>query len=117
MCSIDYEPAAVWDERSVRARRPHKCIECAGTIRPGEHYARVGCLFEGSWETLIRCALCYFLADAIETLECGDEGLIPYGGLHEEIHNMDSGPYDEDTDEYAPNWADVAFEVICARTP
>jgi predicted RNA-binding Zn-ribbon protein involved in translation (DUF1610 family) len=117
MCDIDYDPATVWDEQAVRARRPHECMECSGTIKPGEDYVRVGCLFEGSWSTLIRCAPCDFLADAIETLECGDEGQILFGGLGEEIANLGQGDYNEETDEYAEHWASVAFGAICARTP
>ena len=83
-------------------------------IRPGEDYVRVGCLFEGSWSTLIRCAPCDFLADMIETFECGGEGQILFGGLQEEISNLGSGDYNEETDEYAPHWACAAFDAIVA---
>ena len=57
-----------------------------------------------------------FLVEAVQTLECGDEGQILWGGggLDEEIDEIGHEAYDESTDEYMPNWAAVAFDAIKA---
>lgn len=40
-CYCDYEPAKVWHEETRKARKRHRCSECAGPIIPGEQYQYV----------------------------------------------------------------------------
>lgn len=51
----------VYDERRVKARKPHTCQACGDTIQPGHRYARVGIVFRGSAETIKRCLRCQTL--------------------------------------------------------
>jgi len=117
MCDTDFDPPQIFTLRAPRARKPHRCEECRTTIQPGETYARCAGLTDGNWWGGVRCAGCYFLAETIQELECGGEGQILWGGgqLDEEIREMDQGDYDEEADEFAPNWARVAFDALCAR--
>lgn len=115
MCDVDYDQPTIWKCWAPRARKPHKCDECGLFVQPGESYARAKALTDGEWWDGVRCAACWFLCQAIETLECGDEGSVLWGGLSEEIGQLDSGPYNEETDEFAPNWAEEAFGAIVSR--
>ena len=40
MCDIELDPASVWNETDVRARKRHVCDCCGGHILPGETYTR-----------------------------------------------------------------------------
>ena len=40
MCSIDLDPASLWSEREVRARKRHTCDCCGGFIQPGAVYVK-----------------------------------------------------------------------------
>ena len=52
MCDSYYEPAAVWNETTPRARKAHTCdAACGRPIAAGTVYVRIGSLFEGSWMT------------------------------------------------------------------
>jgi len=59
MCMADdADLAHVWQERSQKARKPHKCGECGRTIEIGEKYCSVWAVgsdgpFQGKW-----CAHC-----------------------------------------------------------
>lgn len=96
MCSTDNEASAVWNERIVRARKPHRCDECHLAIPPGRHYIRIGSLYDGHWETFEKHPECDAVADWVRVHVCeahGEHGFIPVGGLDEEIHNLrDYGP-------------------------
>jgi hypothetical protein len=115
MCSVDFDPAQVWECWSPRARKPHRCSECGYTIKPGESYARVNALSDGSWWTAVRCSACYFLCELIEETECDGHGQILWGGdgLQEEVREF-YGEYD-DNDNHTPHWARVAYDALCAR--
>ena len=58
MCSCDYDPSDVWDANIQRARKQYHCDECGEDIHPGEHYERVGSLFDGRWSTYRFCLSC-----------------------------------------------------------
>lgn len=47
------------DTRPVRARKPHRCVECARTIEPGEVYYRTAAKWEGDFFTVKTCAHCH----------------------------------------------------------
>jgi len=54
----DGDNADVWDVTQRKARKPHKCDACHEPIAPGRTYTRTACLFDGSWDTWIRCERC-----------------------------------------------------------
>jgi hypothetical protein len=97
-----------------RAKKRHRCHECRVDILPGELYARAAWVGDDGWASSNRCALCHFLCEAIETLICGDHGLIPWGGgfMLEELHEV--GAFD--SDEYPQfAWAGEAYGAIRDR--
>jgi len=62
-CSCDYEPAQFYCAAKPKARKQHKCYECAGDILPGERYERVTAKwydFDGV-QTMRTCERCYDL--------------------------------------------------------
>jgi hypothetical protein len=66
-CTCDYgEAATIWREEERRARREHRCSDCGGMIRRGEHYRSLACLFDGEWSCSKRCADCQFLIHEVE---------------------------------------------------
>jgi len=54
----DGEPLDVDNERMVRARKEHTCAACKETIRHGDLYKRHFIAWEGTCETVLRCARC-----------------------------------------------------------
>ena len=61
-CTCDYDPPTFYRSRIVRkARRKHKCCECAGDILPGESYEDVTGLWEGYFDRFKSCERCYDL--------------------------------------------------------
>ncbi len=57
-CYCDYEPAEFYHKEIRKARKPHKCCECAGPIRVGELYEHVRGKWEGSIGTYDTCERC-----------------------------------------------------------
>jgi len=56
---IDCEPADVYVETKVKARKPHRCCECRGRIKKSETYQRINMVYGGSastWKTCNDCA-------------------------------------------------------------
>ena len=86
-CACD-NPAKVWDRSTHVARKEHACEECHHPIAKGEHYARVGALHDGGWQTLRFCLFCDALAqEALSAGFCYEEVGALYsdllGWLHE----------------------------------
>jgi hypothetical protein len=48
-CYCDYDPPDFYHREIRKARKPHKCDECAGIILPGDQYEHV----RGKWEDCI----------------------------------------------------------------
>lgn len=120
MCQSDYDDCALFSVRAVRARKRHRCDECACPILPGEDYARASWLSDdGAWGSSLRCAQCFFLCDAIETLICGDHGTIPWGGgwLREELDELGVLHSRTRTEEYTRDfaWAGELFDFVKYR--
>ena len=58
-CYCDYgEGPEMMTEKTVKARKAHKCTECHGTIAPGEAYLNTWGIWEGEAHTFKRCADC-----------------------------------------------------------
>lgn len=97
----DVEPCECWREWKVKARKPHPCEECGGTIAAGEVYGKATALVDGSWRDWRRCAACLILAELVATLT----GACPlWGGLAEscESCNEEYGAYDDESDTWVP---------------
>jgi hypothetical protein len=56
-CYCDHGPSFCNIE-TVRARKPHRCYECARIIPPREEYERTKGIWEGEWATFKICHLC-----------------------------------------------------------
>ena len=114
MCSTDFDPASIFEVNAIRAKKRHRCDECGVDVLPGESYARADWLADGAWNHSVRCAGCYFLCQAIETLECGGHGQILWGGdcLREEVNELDESRFD---DTIAPHWTRVALDALRDR--
>lgn len=75
----------VYDETFPRARKAHECDACELPIRPGDKYARVSTVFDGSAETVKRCLRCQGIHEHLrklgsdhdmwpaEKLDCGED--------------------------------------------
>jgi len=57
-CVCDYERPSVISERTRRARKPHKCIECGREISPGETYEYTWGIWEGDADQFKTCSRC-----------------------------------------------------------
>lgn len=108
LCPFPYEdndwgePADIWKEKKVRARKEHTCCECGGKILLGQVYGRVDALVAGEgWISYERCPACLILAELVATTtkECP-----LWGGLGESVEyanaTMKGVRHNEETDEY-----------------
>lgn len=57
--SDDADPVDFFNVRTVKARKPHACTHCAGTIEAGESHTYVAFKFEGAFDTERVCAPCH----------------------------------------------------------
>lgn len=85
-CSCDYDPPQFHHRELRKARKPHECYECRGTIPAGETYEHV----RGKWDYDVRtfktCGLCLELRQwAVISVPCF---CFAYGDLHENIRDM-----------------------------
>ncbi len=85
MCYIgDLEPCSVWDEKQVKARRPHHCSCCKREITVGEIYLRHFNVFEGDASHEKLCMECEKDRDEFGKAH---DGMLPMpGGLKAMLH-------------------------------
>ena len=81
MCSIEGEPPEFFNRKTVTAKKPHKCDECARDILPGEEYTSAIGKWDGTVSTFKTCRHCGVLQNWLQR-ECG--GFL-YGGLSDEM--------------------------------
>lgn len=98
ICSWDYDPADVYNEKIQKARKKHTCCECGEAIQPGEKYQYAAGLWEGHWEHFKTCTPCLRIRKDV----CCD-GFI-FGELREaigEAYGFDyvTGDYGDDDEE------------------
>lgn len=87
MSAYDCEPAAVFDDRLVTARKAHACEECNHPIISGEKYHAISGLSDGEWWHFKICHCCQKKRCALANhfdLDC-----IPFGMLAEVAHEYD----------------------------
>ena len=71
MCRVEgSDPATVYRERIVRARKPHQCGECGRVISVGERYRYAFSVYEGWGSSYYTCEHCCSGADWLAR-ECG----------------------------------------------
>ena len=51
--------ADFWTERTVTARKPHRCESCRETIAVGEKYVQVAQKYDGCFCAYHLCVVCY----------------------------------------------------------
>jgi len=99
--TYDCEPYSVYQKTRRRARKAHKCGACHETIRPGDSYMVVSIVFDGTAETIKRCARCEAIHDHLvglcladgerwpeERLNCGESYEDEWGECPEEIQAL-----------------------------
>lgn len=116
----DFDDCSLFSVNVRRARKRHRCDEFRAFVLPGEDYARASWLGRDSgFDSSVRCAQCYFLCLAIETLICHDHGAIPWGGgfLREELDEL--GVLSSKRDAWEGNadfmWAGDLFDAARYR--
>lgn len=57
-CYCDYDPPSVFSDKTVKARKPHKCTECSRTIEPGETYHYAFGVWDGFADSFHTCSHC-----------------------------------------------------------
>lgn len=91
MCRIDgAETATIYRDRTVTARKSHKCYECGRDISAGERYRYVFTVYDGWPDSYHTCIHCVSGQDWLAR-ECG--GYI-FSEVSEELH--------EHAQEYPP---------------
>jgi hypothetical protein len=74
----------VYEERRRVARKAHECDACDLPVRPGDLYYAISIVWDGSAETVKRCARCQLMHEHLrglapnemwpsEKLDCGEE--------------------------------------------
>lgn len=56
-------PAQLFFQKKVKARKEYKCCECDGAIAPGERHDVVVILYNGAWSRHRTCLLCEEIGD------------------------------------------------------
>jgi hypothetical protein len=74
---MDYDGPEVCTEKTVKARKPHKCCECSDQINTGDSYELVRGRWEEDWATYRTCQPCATIR--ADMFGCG----FYYGGLAE----------------------------------
>lgn len=114
MC-FDGESPRVFDVSEVRARKLHRCCECAEEIPKGARYERASGLWDGEWDaftTCLRCARAREMVQEIEAAEgChGGEAWCPFGHLAEYAQNVIDS-IDRDFARALMAWAEFRTDV------
>lgn len=91
----DGDPATLYREPRVRARKEHICGACRETIAPGHVYVREVTIFEGTADTVKRCLRCQAIHEHLRTLMDFEEWPDPWlacGHEYEELHGEPPPP-------------------------
>lgn len=87
MCSTDYDPADIYNEKVVKARKNHICSECSRNITKDEKYKYHFGIWENKPSTFKTCRHCLIAQDWLRE-ECG--GFL-HGQLRDEIYEHADG--------------------------
>lgn len=67
MC--DGEMPDFYKSKLVRARKPHRCVECGSAITPGEEYESATGRWEGEIDTYRTCSRCLDLRGSLRAYD------------------------------------------------
>lgn len=82
-CSCDYDPAEFYSVSFRKAKKPHKCHECAGAILPGEKYEYVCGRWDGDLSYFKTCSHCVDLRTWVKNnLPCV---CWAHGNMHDDL--------------------------------
>lgn len=80
-CDCDGDLPDFMAEKTVIARKLHKCCECRRPIQVGESHRSVRGKWDGEVQTFRQCARCSRVADALYR----EGACLWFGGLREEL--------------------------------
>jgi predicted transglutaminase-like protease len=94
MCFIYDEYAELYKEKDVKAKKEHKCSECARTIFKNETYQYIFTIFQGDATTTKICSDCKDKRQKIHDIEishgCSEnESWPPLGELREYLQHYE----------------------------
>lgn len=82
-CSCDYDPPEFYCKTTPKARKRHRCEECAGPISPGEAYELVSGKWEGNFSVFKTCQRCVDLRTWVtNNIPCT---CWAHGNMHEDL--------------------------------
>jgi len=64
-CGCDEYGPDVFSQKTVKARKEHKCCECGDVIKPGDVYDYIFGVWEGDASTFKTCEKCADLRDSM----------------------------------------------------
>lgn len=84
--------AAVFEETTRTARKPHVCCACGRRIDPGQVYGRTASLYDGGWTVWKRCGGCegiyqHLLCVLGDDLDDAPSPALDCGHEYEELHD------------------------------
>lgn len=83
-CDFDYDPPSVFNDKDVKARKPHQCSECHRVIAAGETYRRIFGVWDGDARSYTWCSHCCAGQSVYAALD--DCHCYVFGGLWDDIH-------------------------------
>lgn len=88
MCYCDAEVPQFFNEQAPRARKSHLCGECNAQIDPGSRYFRYSGLWDGHFNSYVRCAYCADTARFMAWWSKQVEGCFcdTFTGLRDAVH-------------------------------
>ncbi len=85
-CPLSYDEnessAEFFDQKVVKAKKPHKCYECGEDIKVGDKYERTSGKWEGTMSVFCTCLLCKEIRDHFAC----DKGYM-FGELWQDLHD------------------------------
>ncbi len=80
-CSCDFDQPSCYTERNRRARVAHRCVDCCGTIAPGDMYTHASGVWDGRGESFKFHLACKALREELSRrIDCD---CIPFGDMNE----------------------------------
>ena len=94
MCDVVDDGPSCWRSEWRRARKPHTCVGCVETIRPGDRYHYSSGIWDGDPDSFKHCARCWRVFQILQEesdfgavdleLNCGED----YEGDNPEMYAL-----------------------------
>lgn len=82
MCCDDYDVGTLAQQKTIKARKPHRCYECGKEIPKGAEYENYKHLIDGKFEEYHTCLSCVDLRNRLMNVDGCRCWL--FGGLYED---------------------------------